>query len=57
MLRNILKTKKLSKRPEVIEEVKKIEEEKKKQRLTKCDPLDDFDPVVNEFMIKEHFYS
>ncbi|VTZ68958.1 ribosomal protein L21, apicoplast, putative [Plasmodium chabaudi chabaudi] len=57
MLRNILKTKKLSKRPEVIEEVKKIEQEKKEKRLNKYDPLDDFDPVANEHMIREHFYS
>ncbi|SBT74852.1 apicoplast ribosomal protein L21 precursor, putative [Plasmodium malariae] len=57
MLRNILKTKKLSKRPEVIEEVKKIEQEKENKRLNKYDPLEDFDPIVNEFMIKEHFYS
>ncbi|SBT75796.1 apicoplast ribosomal protein L21 precursor, putative [Plasmodium ovale] len=57
ILRNILKTKKLSKRPEVIEEVKKIEQEKENKRLNKYDPLEDFDPVVNELMIKEQFYS
>ncbi|CRG93500.1 apicoplast ribosomal protein L21 precursor, putative [Plasmodium gallinaceum] len=56
MLKNILKTKKLSKRPEVIEEVKKIEEEKRNKRLNKIDPLEDFDPVANESMIKENFY-
>ncbi|VWU51118.1 apicoplast ribosomal protein L21 precursor, putative [Hepatocystis sp. ex Piliocolobus tephrosceles] len=57
MLRNILKTKKLSKRPEVIEEVKKIEQEKRNKRLNKYDPLEDFDPVVNECLIRENFYS
>ncbi|CAA9990254.1 plastid 50S ribosomal protein, putative [Plasmodium knowlesi strain H] len=57
MLRNILKTKKLSKRPEVMEEVKKIEEEKERRRLNKYDPLADFDPVANECFIREHFYA
>ncbi|CAG9479669.1 plastid 50S ribosomal protein L21, putative [Plasmodium vivax] len=56
MLRNILKTKKLSKRPEVQEEVRRIEEEKESRRLNKYDPLADFDPVANECFIREHFY-
>ncbi|GAW79631.1 plastid 50S ribosomal protein L21 [Plasmodium gonderi] len=57
MLRNILKTKKLSKRPEVQEEVRKIEQEKENKRKNKYDPLADFDPVANECLIREHFYT
>lgn len=55
MMKNVLKTKKLSTRPEVVEEVQKYEQEKKEKRLKKVDPLEDFDPVANEHVIGSNF--